>query len=856
MDEDGFKIPYTPKELKIVENKIINFEENKNDLNLINNNNEENIKILENNLKKFPTNHEILFNLIYLYKLTKNWIKFEKILFHIIKYYPLTENYWLYYFDKKLEKIEKNEGELKQKFELIKTYKKCLKDFFYSKIIKYYFELLIDLNISNIFVFDIYTDLNVENIKKFFDENYLILFYDLQINFNIFYKYYFFLDNNNKIEEIDDLLKNSLYFPFVNNLDEIWKKFKENNNNVNIINKYEKIYKDNKNNFEFIKNFNDSFFEYLKNDEKKCIKYLTENKEKLIEKYDFYIIFYYYEKYLEIYYNDSEQWKNYFNFVSINTNNNNIKIKLLKRMKRFCPDIIEFYILYLNELENNSSSNYDKILLKINKFYTKENTDSNFKFEILKFHIEFLIRNFNSKSTDENKEESLNQIRSKFSECINFALNINSNSYLNIFYHIWAEFETYSAKNKKMLCSVMNKVCELFPDLNSIRAYLYYIKTLGDFQDVRETYTYAYDLLENEEDKEKIKFNWIQWEKLFGSPKSLNNILRYMNYKDNIKNKNKNQEKENNFISSTVSINNDSNKNEDKKVIIKNLPPETTEENLRKFIKEKCATLNIKNLRLIKDENGKNRGFAFIDLHSIDEANFLISELNNQNFLSHFITCAISKSCKSGSNDFRTIFVNNLSFESTEETIEKVLNNFGNILEIRLIKDSNGRNKGYCYVEFQEESSVEKILEKKNEIFIDGRKVIIEKSISNKKIRNNIKFVVFVSNLNFKVKEKDIENFLKEKKNIEKEEIKTIKICKEENDNENKGKSKGFGFIEFNNFESMNKSLELNNEILKGRNIIIKESERNITEKKEENNFLNKKHKNKLNNQDFKKLFD
>ena len=42
MDEDGFKIPFTPKELKIHENKIINFQnENENDLNLINNNNEE-----------------------------------------------------------------------------------------------------------------------------------------------------------------------------------------------------------------------------------------------------------------------------------------------------------------------------------------------------------------------------------------------------------------------------------------------------------------------------------------------------------------------------------------------------------------------------------------------------------------------------------------------------------------------------------------------------------------------------------------------------------------------------------------------------------------------------------------------
>ncbi len=31
----------------------------------------------------------------------------------------------------------------------------------------------------------------------------------------------------------------------------------------------------------------------MKNFEKKCIKILNENEEKLIEKYDFYIIFYY-----------------------------------------------------------------------------------------------------------------------------------------------------------------------------------------------------------------------------------------------------------------------------------------------------------------------------------------------------------------------------------------------------------------------------------------------------------------------------------------------------------------------------------------------------------------------------------
>ncbi len=61
--------------------------------------------------------------------------------------------------------------------------------------------------------------------------------------------------------------------------------------------------------------------------------------------------------------------------------------------------------------------------------------------------------------------------------------------------------------------------------------------------------------------------------------------------------------------------------------------------------------------------------------------------------------------------------------------------------------------------------------QKKN-ISIDNRKVIIKKSLSNKKIRNNIKFVIFISNLNFKIKEKDIEIFFKEKKILIKKKLK------------------------------------------------------------------------------------
>ena len=153
---------------------------------------------------------------------------------------------------------------------------------------------------------------------------------------------------------------------------------------------------------------------------------------------------------------------------------------------------------------------------------------------------------------------------------------------------------------------------------------------------------------------------------------------------------------------------------------------------------------------------------------------------------------------------------------------------------------------------------------------------MVSKSISVEKLRNAVKYVLHISNLNFKVKEKDIEELIS--KEIDKEkDLKKIFLCKDDN-----GKFKGYGFIEFNNKEAFDKILKLNGKVFKGRNLVIKESTRNITEKNENNKqFINKKRKKsksydendisdnninednlnnknkkkKMNNSDFKKLF-
>ena len=126
-----------------------------------------------------------------------------------------------------------------------------------------------------------------------------------------------------------------------------------------------------------------------------------------------------------------------------------------------------------------------------------------------------------------------------------------------------------------------------------------------------------------------------------------------------------------------------------------------------------------------------------------------------------------------------------------------------------------------------------------------------------------------------------MESFLVNICEVNKENIEKVLICRDE---KKKNKSKGYGFIEFNDRESLMKTIEKSGSMLKGRSVIITESKRSITEKKnyvedikiednDKGNELSGKkrkrgkqndnddeeidtNKKKMNNNDFKKLFN
>ena len=771
---------------------------------------------------------EILYRLIYLYKI-KNNLEQEKNYIEIClsKNIILSEEIWLDYIN-----IKKEENNLNFD-DIVNVYLKSLEDFTYPKIIHELFQYIV-LNNDKIIdynKFDIY--FNKYLIKGLFSPENIIEIFDLYYKFNK----NFFEKRKNIKKNWEEYIQNKLYNECLLSkyeIEQILIKYQQYKNKESeiiffIFNNQESdededeeireniILKIKEFNSQYNLLFNESF-----ENSNLIIDHLESNINLLLKINEKYVI-YYYEKTLSKYINNSDLWSNYL-YILDNINIKISKLEILKLACKCCKKNGDFIIEYLFELEKNNAKDLPNIIEKIlnDVNYSKKIED------IYVYYLQYKIRN----CKNVNKEE-IKSIRDLFQKCLSSVQNYNINEFTIKILHMWTEFEVYKTQDKKMFFNLMKKIClNLDKSINSFRAFIYYAKSFPSNEiQIREVYKLS---LENIKEEEQILIynSWLQWELLFGDINSINELKQLSN--------NFNFNSNNNI----VNIFNKKNPSEEnKQVFIKGISPEITEEELKDYINKKAPLIKYKNIRLVLDLNGKNKGFAFVDFETQNEAKKFIDTMNSDNsnikLKNSVLISAFCLSPKSGKNDKRTLFINNLPFDVEKEQIKNVFNNFGNILDIRIIYNPQTQKpRGYGYVEFEDENSVDIIINSDKNFEINGRKIMVSKSISVEKLRNSVKYVLHISNLNFKVKEKDIEELIS--KEIDKEkDLKKIFLCKDD-----EGKFKGYGFIEFNNKESFDKILKLNGKIFKGRNLVIKESTRNITEKSENNKqFLNKKRK-------------
>ena len=821
--------------------------------------------MLENELKKSENNPDILFKLIYLYKKQNRYIDFENTVTKTLTLCPLSEQIWKDYFHYKISIA----STFQQKYALIALFNKCLDDFYYPKVVFKFMKFLINLynentlnNIGN--TFDEYPEISLQSIEKYFKKFISLCGIDVKNSSKIYDLYLKFeISMNKPKEEIFNIWKERFTAPqiIIDILYKEYQKWEENQSRITII---EDIYHKTQSITMDVIAFDEKFSSIINDSEEDngndfVLNLIKENID-FLSKININYVVLYYEKALEKYINDVELWKNYISFI--NEHKDTViftKRNVLKRACRSCNNNVVFTVLYLRELELNKVS-IDDIQNEINRCLslTKDNfishdnsdydsdidTDNEFniyKCEIIKYNLEFNVRHFILNDTN------TNLIRALFTEAINSITSLNMNDYMNTVYHLWAEFECYKAKSVDMLSIVMNRVCALDESMNSFRAYIYYMKAIGNESDVRKVYKKAYDVFSKKEDmkdeSDAIKNNWLSYEKLFGSAFNIKETIEYTKTDNN---NNSNQ----------------SEKNNENKIIIKNIPIDYNENDLSVLLSSKCPLIEAKNIRLVRDDDGTSRRFAFVDFNTNEDAKKAVEGLNGVIINECTLTCAISKE---GHNDSRTIFVNHIPLEATKENLLQLFKQYGTVLDVRIIVNpQTNKPKGYCYVEYSEDTNVDKCLSshQENPIKLFDKELKIERSQSNWKLRNKIKYVAHVVNLNFELDEKELEDFIVSNCEIEKKNIVKILICRDEG---RKKKSKGYGFIEFSDRESLQKAINKSGEKVKGRSIVISESKRNITEKKKkEDEVLSRKKRKRskndekvtMSNDDFRKLFD
>mmetsp|Transcript_15244 Transcript_15244/g.13777 ORF Transcript_15244/g.13777 Transcript_15244/m.13777 type:complete len:407 (-) Transcript_15244:195-1415(-) len=81
---------------------------------------------------------------------------------------------------------------------------------------------------------------------------------------------------------------------------------------------------------------------------------------------------------------------------------------------------------------------------------------------------------------------------------------------------------------------------------------------------------------------------------------------------------------------------------------------------------------------------------------------------------------------KATTDAFSTLFVARLAYDTNEKKLKREFEQYGNIKNIRLVNDLQGKSRGYAFIEFESEEDMKLAYKRVDGKKIDGRRVIVD----------------------------------------------------------------------------------------------------------------------------------
>lgn len=227
---------------------------------------------------------------------------------------------------------------------------------------------------------------------------------------------------------------------------------------------------------------------------------------------------------------------------------------------------------------------------------------------------------------------------------------------------------------------------------------------------------------------------------------------------------------------------------------------------------------NILSCKVVTFEDGKSKGYGFVQYESEESANAAIEKLNGSTVGGKHIYVGkfVRKSDRVLLNPdakYTNLYMKNLDPDISEEYLKEKLSEFGNIVNLAISKDESGGSRGFGFVNFENADDAKRAMEAMNGSQIGSkvlymaraqkkaeREQILRRQFEEKRKEQILKYKgsnVYVKNIGDDVTEEELQELFRQCGSIT-----SAKLMQDD-----KGISKGFGFVCFSTPEEAAKAV-------------------------------------------------
>ncbi|KAJ9700799.1 hypothetical protein PVL29_006222 [Vitis rotundifolia] len=133
---------------------------------------------------------------------------------------------------------------------------------------------------------------------------------------------------------------------------------------------------------------------------------------------------------------------------------------------------------------------------------------------------------------------------------------------------------------------------------------------------------------------------------------------------------------------------------------------------------------------LYNRDTGRSRGFAFVTMSSVEDCNAVIENLDGSEYGGRTLRVNFSDKPKPKlplypETEYK-LFVGNLSWSVTSESLSQVFQEYGNVVGARVLYDGEtGRSRGYGFVCYSTKAEMDTALESLDGVELEGRAIRI-----------------------------------------------------------------------------------------------------------------------------------